>query len=330
MSRPNPPSPYRPIEDWSPEGRARLALEHEDEIRLLLDEAFSSFADEYPLSAFGFGGVEAAVDFAFDRFAHGQLDPARIRPASRSFRLFTEVAYWLSQKTGAGYRPIMARLRAGLERRTEPADRPAQAEPDDGLDEIREHTTRRWAATLTELGRRTCSDLVGYWLHATHRMRRDWFGWRDRGAIPSGGSKTAHSKHAHDALLRFQCLHKRLVPTREPRDPRTIATEASFFAGCANGPPYRADAATVAKHLPPGAASGPRVLNRLWRDGMTRLLHRLLDLLESDRDEDNPFETALGRASISLTTLHAFKLTERTLAQRITRISSDKMPPEEE
>lgn len=315
---------YTPIHDWSPEARARIAEEHGDEIRLLLETAFSAFEDDYPLSAFGFDSVEDAANFVFERFARGHLDEKKIRPASRSFRLFTEVRFWLAQKTGPGYRPIMARLRHMRESDTYAPDEHAGAPvgDDDGLDELRVRTIDRWSSTLRALMKCTCRDIASYWLAGTYRLRRDLLGWPVIGPEPlQAGSKTARSKHVHDALLRFQCIHRRFVPAAPPRDELQVAVEVSLFSPCDNHPPYRAGAETVSMLLP--EPQGLRAINRLWRDGLARLLRRLLDILDALTDEDDPFEAALARRSVGPTTLHAYKLDDAVIARRIVRLEAD-------
>jgi hypothetical protein len=97
---------YESIEDFGVEARTRLVDTRGDEIRLLLDSAFSDFVDAEPdvsLAAFGFHGDDPIVDavrWAMDRFASADLDVSRIHPGSRSFRIFTEVRFWLAQKAG--------------------------------------------------------------------------------------------------------------------------------------------------------------------------------------------------------------------------------------
>lgn len=310
---------YDPIEDWSVEGRARLAMQREDEIRLLLEEAFARFADEYPLAPFGFDSVEAAADFAFDRFAHGDLDPARIRAGSRSFRLCTEVRFWLAQKTGRGFAPIMARLRRMHEGEGEAL---ASDDGDTEREAQRERTASRWAKTLQQLRLQTCADIVGYWLRATHRLRRDCFGWHEQGSVAVAASKPARSKHMHDALFRFQCLHHRLVQAGAPPDPALLAVACCLFSPCDNKPPYRAPHAHVAALLPAALASSPRAINRLWRAGLVQLLYRFLAAFDVDIAVEDPLELVLARVSVGRTTLHAYKITEAALADRLARFSA--------
>ncbi|TKC96483.1 hypothetical protein [Polyangium fumosum] len=174
---------YDPIDDWTPEGRRRLVEARGDEIRALLDLAFTDFVEthEVGLSSFGFRGddpVSEAVEWSMKRFVDADIDPAYLHPGSRSLRLFTEARFWLHQKVGReGYGRLLAAPRSPEVPREE-----AHGGEGDGLDPgAVEEFGKTLAATLRTLGHRTCADLAGFWLEATRTLRRAWFGWRERG-----------------------------------------------------------------------------------------------------------------------------------------------------
>ena len=62
--------------------------------------------------------VEEAADSCIARFSEGNMDPLKLHSGSRSWRLFTEVRFWLAQRVGARALPAVmkraTRHRAGL------------------------------------------------------------------------------------------------------------------------------------------------------------------------------------------------------------------------
>lgn len=222
---------YDPIEDWSPEGRRRLVETRGDEIRALLDLAFTDFVDSQGvgLSAYGFyqdDPVGEAVEWAMDRFMAAELDPSRLHPGSRSFRLFTEARFWLHQKVGRnGYARIQSGS-VGAYAQYAKDDEQQGVEPESALaHEKVEAFGKRLAITLRTLRHNTCADLVGFWLGATKTLRREWFGWRELGEISkevSGLSKKQRSFYGHDAMFRFLCFLHELVPPTETHRPNSL------------------------------------------------------------------------------------------------------------
>ncbi|HSN98116.1 MAG TPA: hypothetical protein VLS89_07455 [Candidatus Nanopelagicales bacterium] len=311
-------NPYDPINDLSREGRRRLVEERGDEIRLLLDEAFTAFLDAEPgvnLSAFGFRGddpVAEAVAWSIERFASGDLDPGRLSPASRSFRLFTEVRFWLSQKAGrAGYDRIIAASRGPLS--ASPSEEPSAGGAD--TDSAVFAFGKELAGMLPSFRDRTCADMVGYWLEGTRRLRRDWFGWGERGDLPEAAarrSKKQRSIHTHDAMFRFLCCFLDLVPAR-PDAAAELALELTCLSGCPNEPPYRVPNGDVCARLAHLGVRGPREVGALRKQGAGAFLQRLLDQLDKAitvaRDR---LQAELIRRSLSKTTLHALELEDNT------------------
>jgi hypothetical protein len=308
------PEKYEPIEDFSREGRQRLVEERGDEIRLLLEEAFTAFLDAEPdigLAAFGFRGddlVSVAVEWAATRFATGDLDPAKLSNGSCSFRLFTEVRFWLSQKAGRqGYHHILAaakRARSAAPPEELPA---AGADPKpDVLD-----FGRALAGTLPSFHERTCADLVGYWLEGTKRLRRDWFAWHARGELSEAAersSKKQRSIRTHDAMFRFLCCFLRLVPAAS-KAAADLALEFTSLSGCPNRPPYRVPDRDVCGKLARFGVRGPRQVSAFRKQGARSFLHRCLDRAHADIDTARGRRTsALTRKSLSPTTLHALEI----------------------
>ena len=313
---------YERIRDWSRDGRARLVEERGDEIRALLAVAFTTFFERHELGPFGFHDDEPmaqAVAWSVDRFRTADLDPRRLGEAS--FRIFTQPAFWLSQKvTVAGYRRVI-RTPAGPPRTEPAAEEPSDSSPGTSL-ALREFGAGI-ARSLRQLAARTCADLVGYWLRATGRVRADWFGWTGDGEIASPApSKKKRSFHAHDALFRFQCLHHALVDDGSAGAP-TIAVRESMFRSCNNRPPYRRPDPEVAPLLPAGSVTGPRSVGMHRRAGLAVLVVRLVQRLELPAGSEHAgLERAFLRRSLSATTIHALDLERRPdVAERLAALA---------
>jgi hypothetical protein len=310
---------YESIEDFGVEARTRLIDTRGDEIRLLLDSAFSDFVDAEPdvsLAAFGFHGddpIADAVRWAMDRFASADLDVSRIHPGSRSFRIFTEVRFWLAQKAGRrGYDQILTGVRRLVARSADD-----DATTDAGA--VSAATCAFGEELAGELPRfrdRTCADLVGFWLAGTKRARRDWFGWRTLGEISDAAdrlSKKQRSVYTHDAMFRFLCCFHRLVaPTGAAG--ADLAFLLTTLSGCPNEPPYRvADRQLVDRGL-----GGVREIARLRKEGAQQLLHRCVDLagVETTASMRDQLAATFTRISLGLTTLHALGMEDDQALRR--------------
>jgi hypothetical protein len=297
------------IEDFSPAARADLVAARGDEIRLLLDCAFSDFVDAEPdvsFATFGFRGddpITDAVSWAIERFASADLDVSRIPPRSRSFRLFTEVRFWLAQRAGReGYHHLMA----GARRLVPPAPDDTQADAVNA-NAVSSAFGDELAGELPAFRDRTCTDLVGFWLAGTSRMRRDWFGWRATGELSGAAehlSKRQRSIYSHDAMFRFLCCFHELVPVASAGR-AVLAFQLTSLSGCPNEPPYR----VAEREIVDDAADlgGVRELARLRREGARQLLHRCLDLarVQDAVTMRDRLAAAFTRGSLGLTTLHA-------------------------
>jgi hypothetical protein len=319
---------YESIVDWSHKGRACLIQQRGDEIRALLRLAFGSFCERRALEPFGFRSedpLDEAVEWSVARFATGELDPERCTP---TFRIFTEVRFWLAQKVGT--RAYIRIMRTRVEARY--ADPPeVQREPNDEPGrsyEVLNAMHRRLARTLQHLAARTCSDLVGYWLGGTRRLRSAWFGWTATIEIEienASASKKQRSFHVHDALFRYQCLHQGLVPDADGSAP-TVAVRESMFRSCENQRPYRRPDEEVAPLLPAAHITGPRSVGKLRRAGLAAILGRLFALFDGDaKGEQETLERVFLRTSLSATTVHALDLERRD--DLLTRVKS--LPPAE-
>jgi hypothetical protein len=313
------------IEDFSAEARGRLVAARGDEIRWLLDAAFSDFVDAEPevsLAAFGFRGddpIADAVTWAIERFVSADLDVSRIHPRSRSFRLFTEVRFWLAQKAGReGYH----RLIAGARRLPQPDPDDTQAEAVAANDAAGAFGDEL-AGELPAFRDRTCADLVGFWLAGTKRLRRDWFGWRTTGALSDVAehlSKRQHSIYAHDAMFRFLCWFHRLAPVT-PAGRAELAFQLTSLSGCPNEPPYRVAERELVHRV--AELGGARDIARLRKEGARRLLHGCLAIAgaEGAAAMRNRLAAAFTRGSLGLTTLHALGLDgDQTLHGLVVRV----------
>ena len=307
---------YDPIEDWTPDGRRLLVAARGDEIRALLDLAFSDFVDDsrVGLSAFGFRGddpVTAAVEWSIKRFLSSDLDSAALHPGSRGFRLFTEVRFWLSQKVGSrGYRRILSyRFSPGDGEQVPEGDGAGDDEDVGATDAAVLAFARELAATLRVLGSRTCAEMIGFWLEGTKVLRREWFGWRDRGGLSEVGSrlpKKQRSFYSHDAMFRFLCLFRDLVPA-EPDDPAERALVLTTLSPCESSPPYRVSDREIVPHLFTVGVRVPRDVGRLRKKGASACLRRCLQRAACSQQADGSgrITAELTRLSVGPTTLHA-------------------------
>lgn len=289
---------------------------------MLLDDAFSRFADTEPLTPFRFLPAEdpgdpitAAVEWCVERFSTGNIDPNLLHPDSRSFRLFTEVKFWLCQKVG---RVACQRiLRTGRQRIEHERDvyPPAERQVDSTEQTARESAImdlqRQLAVALRELGHCTCPDLVGFWLLATAKLRREWFGWSDAGEVSEAAEalrKKSRSLAHHDALFRFLCCYHRLP--KEPDLGGELAY-ATLFRRCLNIFPYRCSDEQVLRAVPGAQHMGKHERRRLLRVGTSAWLRALIQWMTraaSSQDPKDRMEWVLGKQSLSATTLHALDL----------------------
>lgn len=300
---------YESIEDWSVDGRRRLADARGDEIRRLLDDGFTALLDaerDVSLAAFGFRGddpVVEAIEWSIDCFATREIDPSKLTPGSRSFRLFTEARFWLAQKAGKqGYRSILAATRAPHRRSHDEARTAAQPISED----VAHAFGAELAAALPGFHARTCADIVGFWLEGTKRVRRVWFSWEDSGELSDEAavlSKKQRSFYAHDAMFRFLWCFCRLIPASQDESAER-ALELTCLSGCPNEPPYRVPDRLVVITL---GLRGSREVSRLRKDGARHFLNACLDRVAHNRMfvPRDRFAVALTRKSLGPTTLHA-------------------------
>lgn len=316
---------YEPIDEWSREARGRLVDLRGDEIRILLDAAFSDFLDAEPnasLAAFGFRGddpVAEAVEWSLDRFTTGDLDPNGLSPDSRSFRLFTEVRFWLAQKVGRrAYERIFATARAPRP----PSNIEAREEKSPVRDDAAESFGAEMASELPAFRDRTCSDIVGFWLEGTKQLRRFWFSWSDSGHLAADAadlSKKQRSFYAHDAMFRFLCCFFHLIPASDDAL-ADRAFELTCLSGCPNVTPYRK---TDRLFLAVLSVRGPRDVSRLRKEGARRFVNACLDRVERKsafvaRDR---LAAELTRKSLGPTTLHALGIEDDpALRARLDRV----------
>jgi hypothetical protein len=313
---------FEAIIDWSPEGRRRLVEERGPEIRLLLDQAFSDYADRRELGWYGFRDsdpVAQAVEWALERFATlPELDPGKLGAGLRGFGLFVCPSWWLAQKVGkVGFRARSTRTVRDMQG--------TEVDPDvDSAEQVLDRFAQRLGGTLKDLRDRTCDDLVGFWLEATEGWRRDWFGWRESAAssVGDGLSSKTRSFRAHDATFRFALLFRDgLVYQSLPHE----VVNATMLSPCANEAPYRVPDRDVAEALAT-RVSGAREVGRLRKAGAASLVLALCAFLACRPEEPvAQLEWTILRRSISPTTLHALDI-EGTpgLCEAVTALPSQK------
>jgi len=309
---------YELIEDWSREARAKLVEARGNEIRLLLDEAFQRFFErpERSLAEFFPHGDDPfieAVEWVVDRFVRMDLDPTRLNAGSGSFRLFTEVKFWLSQRLGEqGYKAWKGRTEA---LRRAPMERIDREPADAGLEADVRHGDfhDRVAAALRALGRRTCPDLVMYWLVGTRRFCEDWFGLSGEGELSNTVPAARKSKIVADALFRYIALYTNVVD--DESGGHTCVCQLTLFDGCPNSPPYRAKADLVIRRL---RLQNTKVFQRQLKAGVTVLAGSLVEqALVRSEDADEPPDVLLVRACLKGSLRHVYRIEQPSLVKAL-------------
>lgn len=316
---------YEPINDWSLEGRRRLVEERGDQIRLLLDAAFTDFTDErgVNLREFRFRGedpVTDAVEWSVEYFLRPHIDVEKLHTKSRSMRLFTEASFWLVHRESiAGYRRILARAQRGGP--TSDAASDTSTSPD-VLTATRVDARRfreRIIAGVLALRDACCASLVGWWLVGMARQRRLWFAsddpwtaWADAVALDDRSPKQ-RSFHVADALFRYFALFANLVQ-RDSNDLPHRACVLTWFTPCEDRPPYE-----VARRLVREALGGlpSRQMTTLRNDGVESLVRRCVELAGRSENGSDPLEDALSRASLRLSVLHRFHIEDAAIGRAI-------------
>lgn len=325
---------YPAITGWSKQERSALVQEHRELLAALLHQAFSSLAERYGeqglLDAFRFETLDDAVDWCLERFATGDLDPGKVSPPLRTWRLFTVPGFWLAQREGrAGYLRKIATLKAAGERATEHSpDLEHQGELQDQADAPGALDIKRliegWADTLRKLLNCTCPSLVIWWLRATEGLRAGWFDLPIPDLTMEPVSKKTRSVLAHDALLRFQGLHRALVQEGDSVGLAHLAVREWLFRPCRDVPPYRRSEKEIAEELPEVAPRDERTIQKLRRQGVEALIFKLVDEAGRIPSQEEPVALAewqLLRQSLTKTTLVAFKLDEGSRPELDQRIS---------
>ncbi len=313
--------PYEPIRDWSADGKRRLVEERGDQLRLLLDEAFTVFVEEtrIGLAAFRFHGddpVGEAVDWCIERFLTVDIDPSKLRVGSRSLRLFTEARFWLSQREGtAGFRRILMQRAMPIE--SPERGLPPSAESRSTMGSLdAERFRERLARGLLALRDRCCVSLVGWWLAGTARLRRDIFAPEDParewdGAVAAEEDFTPKERSfcIADALFRYLALFAGLV--RDDGDEPHRACTRTWFSPCEDRRPYEVDRASVCAAL---GGMRSRTMTTLRHDGVTTLIRQCIELAERPVDDGGLYlEVALARRSLRVSLLERFKISDAGL-----------------
>ncbi|CAM3214681.1 hypothetical protein G4177_26825 [Corallococcus sp. ZKHCc1 1396] len=322
---------YPVITGWTREEREALVTSHGASLAALLRHAFAQVAEPYGeerlLEAFRFDTLDDVVDWCLRRFATGELDPARIPQASRSWRLFTEARFWLAQREGMqGYRQKMQWMEAQRRRPGEvpPASSQEDATPEPDIDVSR--LVERLTTTLRRLLACTCPDIVGWWLRATETLRAEWFECAPPPLAQAPASKKTRSVRMHDAQFRFQCLHRGLLHDGPEASLPHMAVCEGLFRSCANTAPYQRSEEDIAAALPPTAPRDRRSIQRLKRGGLESLLKRLLEVALAGPDTTQTvarMEWELLRQGVTKTTLTAFNLDEGTAPEL--RMGTDRL-----
>jgi hypothetical protein len=271
-------SDYLPITDTSLDGRRVLIEEHGVQIRLLLDATFLRFFEENTLAPFGFRTdtpVNEAVDWVVDRFTDANFDMDTYG-VKKSTQLFTHLHFWLTQKVGKqAYKACMARAKnqAEYEDDRTPHEDTNIKHLESGVPEqteALEQLKRRLGGASERLRKMTCSDLVGFWLWGTEKVRSRLLGWGEQADISEQGlerSKKEQSFYRYDARFRFVVLLLDVLP-----DPENSQAEAAvvvqMFKPCANTPSYMRSNEAVGDEI----GERPRQVGVLRKKGLRDLL----------------------------------------------------------
>lgn len=299
------------IIDWSAPARAGLVAAHRDQFSALLRLGFDRLETDLPawLDAAHWKSVDDAIAWCLHAF--GTRDLRVDKAADGTWRLFTIPWFWLKQKLGPGYGPAKHRVKSGGEttrpieafdenraRHSAASSDPRETE-DDAVSRA-DHLAlqRRLGRTLSELRRRTCGQLVGWWLEATASLRKALFFPEER---PSAArSPKDASQFRADALARFQVLHHKLI---DDANELLHAVRFQFFSPCEGEPRFRLPDQTVVRTL---RLDGVRRLQALRAEGWSQLLLKLINQLDGVEGGERPFLAA----SLSLTTLDVYGLDE--------------------
>jgi hypothetical protein len=326
-----PPRKHEPITDWSQEGRRRLIEERGDQVRLLLDEAFTDLLDSADVSLrdFRFQGedpVTEAVDWCVEYFVRSHFDVEKLRPRSRSMRLFTEASFWLTHReSAAGYRRIRAQSRRGKATTDGVADGSASPEvlASTCLDALRLRS--RIIDGITALRDACCTSLVGWWLQGTVRERRDWFAsndplstWDEAIALARRSPKQ-RSFDVADALFRYLALIAGLV-ARDAVDLPHRACVLTWFSPCDDRPPYEVGRESVRAAL---GGLPSQQMTALRADGVESLVRQCVALAGRRDDESDPLVRTLARRSLRRSVLHRFQIKSSDLLGAIQKIEED-------
>ncbi len=263
------PSPIGPRQDVPRLCRSTVKL-----LGLLLRHSLAQVAKPYGeqnlLDAFRFETLDDAVDWCLERFATGTLAPRQLSPSSRSWRLFTQASFWLSQREGtAGFRRKMQELEAACRRDSARAESPEPGEepvPDLDVQRLKERLAR------------TLSELRDSHLSGSRHLVAPGHGGTALPMVRVASPELAHesrtkkdrSVRAHDALFRFACLFRKLILHEKDTAPSQLAVSEWLFSPCRNAPPYRRTEEEIAAALPLKVPKEKRAIQRLRREGVSR------------------------------------------------------------
>lgn len=276
---------YEPIDDWAPQARACLVSERQAEIEMLLDESIARYVDAGgSLADYGFHAddpVAEMTQWCLARFRDPEVsfDPTRLSAPSRSMRIFTEVDYWLSQRsTIEGHR---ARRRARpIGTRSHAHEAPSN--DSEALD------VTSFAARLRDGARalrdRTCAALVGWWLRGSRRLRRELLGhdadegWGKAPAEDLDSAKEMSFMVA-DSLFRYYALWIGAVD-RDGDDAHRACVE-TWFRPCPNRRRYEVPLDAVRDRL---GGHPPRYVSNLRHAGVAALIRACAARARTDAD----------------------------------------------
>lgn len=314
---------YEAIVDWSHEGRRRLVELRGAHLRVLLDEAFTQAVDGgLSLASCRFRGddpVTEAVEWCLARFEAMDFDPGRLRPESRSLRLFTEVAFWRAQREGAaGHRRATQAPR--VEELT--ALHEAPGDVDDAIDSQRH--LARVRNGLQALRDRCSAALVAWWLEGAADLRRLLFAPHDDPDAWSPyeiaiHSPKARSFHIADALFRYYALFAGLVRDHDDELSHR-ACVLTWFSPCGEEPPYEVSRAAVRKAL---GDMPSRQMTTLRHEGVRALIRQCTEQATEALKGEDPFGRHLARTSLRASVLHRFKIEDERLSLRIKALTKD-------
>ena len=278
---------YRPITDWTKQGRSQYWNEHFEEIEINVLLSLTEYKNnalireclnKSLLKECDDNEYKAYLRFVKKRFTKEELSPEKIYERHRNSSLFKQVEFWLAQMVGKEVFAI---------KKNKPIT-PVHNSYDehsvaDNSDLEREIFSTKLAETLCSLRNKTCAAVVGQWLSKVRVPLQQIASVEDitleinmtvaETKRPSGSK---YSKFSALAYIRFLALYLEKVKEES-------LVEHAYFKPCPNSPPYKND------HK--GTGYNCHMFTGIVRKQISELTKLILAQLEEWKTESNDIET---------------------------------------